>query len=72
MLKLTKNIEIGDTFQIRNAWRDSISNLMNEDNFPFCFKVIDVLHNTNRLGTMYLCESIPQENNKLRGKNATS
>lgn len=59
MLKLTKNIEIGDTFQIRNAWRDSISNLMNEDNFPFCFKVIDVLHNTNRLETMYLCESKP-------------
>lgn len=68
MLKITKNIEIGDIFQIRNAWRDSISNLINEKDFPFCFKVIDILHNTNKLGTMYLCESISQEKNEKTQK----
>lgn len=65
MLKIIKNnIEIGDSFQLRNAWRNQVKDLVKKEEYPFCFKVIDIVHNTNKTETIYLCESIPNNKNE--------
>lgn len=54
-------VQIGQTFQIRNTWRNKISELVKKEDFPFHFKVIDVIRNTTRAENFYLCESIPND-----------
>lgn len=54
-------IQIGQSFQIRNSWRNKISELTNKEDFPFCFKVVDVIRNTTKAENFYLCESIPND-----------
>lgn len=57
MLKITRVIEVGDTFTLRNKWRTEIATLMhkNEEHFPFNFKVVEINQN------VYVCESIPDK-----------
>ena len=60
MLKIFKqSIEIGQTFQIRNSWRERIAKELNKDeeSFPFYFRIVDkeILMKDN----IYNCESIP-------------
>lgn len=60
MLKLRKQtIEIGQTFQIRNTWRENIARQLNKDEelFPFHFKIVDVEQYMK--DTIYVAESIP-------------
>ena len=60
MLKITKrNIEIGQTFQIRNSWRENIAKTLNknEEMFPFHFKIVDIEQYMK--DTYYIAESIP-------------
>lgn len=54
-------VQIGQTFQIRNTWRNKISELVKKEDFPFHFKVIDVIRNTTKAENFYLCESIPND-----------
>lgn len=58
---LIDNITSGQVFKIRNKWRDKILLLLNKDEFPFEFKVVDVIRNTTKTENFYLCESIPKD-----------
>lgn len=62
MLKIVKQkIEIGQTFQIRNSWREKIAEKLNKDEemFPFYFKVIDIEQYMK--DTFYVAESISED-----------
>ena len=62
MLKIVKQkIEIGQTFQIRNSWREKITDKLNKDeeSFPFYFKVIDIEQYMK--DTFYVAESISDD-----------
>lgn len=66
MLKVNlKNIEIGQTFVIRNAWKKQILNLLKKEDcfYPSNFKIIEINSNENK-DMVYICESIPNESCK--------
>ena len=63
MLKIvTKNIDIGTTFYIRNSWRGKIAKHLNKDEetLPFNFRVIEKVEND------FLCETIPDKASKKK------
>lgn len=66
MLKITiKNIEIGQSFNIRNAWKKQILKILNKEDiyYPSNFKIVDIIYNENK-EQLFLCESIPNESCK--------
>lgn len=62
MLQITIDAPvIGLNFKIRNSWREKILKLTNKEDFPFSFKVADIVRNTTKAENFYLCESIAND-----------